>query len=60
MNCEIIYVHEYKIKVKLYLFFVHVCNRDINTTVQHDNSRKASSKSPVDYFADDVDFEHID
>lgn len=35
-------------------------NRDSSTTVQPDDSRKASSKSPVDYFADDVDFEHTD
>ena len=35
--------------------------RDLNTTTaQLDDSRKASSKSPVDYFADDVDFEHTD
>ena len=35
-------------------------NRDSNTAVQLNDSRKASSRSPVDYFADDVDFEHTD
>ena len=34
--------------------------RDLNTTIQLDDSMKSSSRSPVDYFADDVDFDRTD
>ena len=51
---EIILKH--KLNSVMSFVCLYVCMyRDSSITTQLDNSRKASSKSPVDYFADDVD-----